>query len=80
VSVGVIPCLEILRFVLLKSGTGCVYNMINSIKSPASVSGNVSKPRLMSHVGRVRRVVCAGRSPAEIVGSNPTGGMDVCLL
>ena len=21
-----------------------------------------------------------GRSPAEIVGSNPTGGMDVCLL
>ena len=24
-------------------------------------------------------VVC-DRSPAEIVGSNPTGGMDVCLL
>jgi len=23
--------------------------------------------------------VC-GRSPAEIVGSNPTGDMDVCLL
>ena len=21
-----------------------------------------------------------GRSPAEIMGSNPTGGMDVCLL
>ena len=21
-----------------------------------------------------------GRSPADIVGSNPTGGMDVCLL
>jgi len=21
-----------------------------------------------------------GRAPAEIVGSNPTGGMDVCLL
>jgi hypothetical protein len=21
-----------------------------------------------------------GRSPAEIVGSNPTGGMDACLL
>ena len=21
-----------------------------------------------------------GRSPAEIVGSNPTGGMDVCVL
>jgi hypothetical protein len=22
----------------------------------------------------------SGRSPAEIVGSNPVGGMDVCLL
>ena len=21
-----------------------------------------------------------GRSPVEIVGSNPTGGMDICLL
>ena len=21
-----------------------------------------------------------GRSPAEILGSNPTGGMDICLL
>jgi hypothetical protein len=21
-----------------------------------------------------------GRSPAEIVGSNPTGGLDICLL
>jgi len=21
-----------------------------------------------------------GRSPAEIVGSNPTGGIDICLL
>jgi len=23
---------------------------------------------------------CTGCSPAEIVGSNPTGGMDICLL
>jgi hypothetical protein len=22
----------------------------------------------------------AGRSPTEILGSNPTGGMDICLL
>ena len=28
---------------------------------------------------RSKASVC-GRSPAEIVGSNPTGGMDVCLL
>ena len=26
------------------------------------------------------RWAAAGRSPAEIVGSNPTGGMDICLL
>jgi hypothetical protein len=25
-------------------------------------------------------VVCCGRSPAEIVGSNPTGGKDICRL
>jgi len=28
----------------------------------------------------VRLVLAPGRSPAEIVGSNPTGGMDICLL
>ena len=28
---------------------------------------------------RSKAQVC-GRSPAEIVGSNPTGDMDVCLL
>ena len=26
------------------------------------------------------KVYVYGRSPAEIVGSNPTGGLDVCLL
>jgi hypothetical protein len=30
-------------------------------------------------VARSKAEVC-GRSPAEIVGSNPTGGMDVCLM
>jgi hypothetical protein len=28
---------------------------------------------------RSKAYIC-GRSPAEIMGSNPTGGMDVCLL
>ena len=28
---------------------------------------------------RSKALVC-GRSPAEIVGSNPTGSMDICLL
>ena len=30
------------------------------------------------HVSRIK--VACGRSPAEILGSNPTGGMDICLL
>jgi len=38
------------------------------------------------HVSRIRvksltlRLLMSGRSPAEIVGSIPTGGMDICLL
>ena len=28
----------------------------------------------------INRRAAAGRSPAYIVGSNPTGGMDICLL
>ena len=32
------------------------------------------------HKERERECVCVGRSPAEIVGSNPTGDMDICLL
>ena len=33
---------------------------------------------------KITNIICiagpSGRSPAEIVGSNSTGGMDVCLL
>jgi hypothetical protein len=29
---------------------------------------------------RAEKVWVCGRSPAEIVGSNPTGGMNACLL
>jgi hypothetical protein len=34
------------------------------------------------HVSRIRdkSLTLCGRSPAEIVGSTPTGGMDICLL
>ena len=35
--------------------------------------------RTKSVAGPSGRTVC-GRSPAEIVGLNPTGGVDVCLL
>lgn len=38
---------------------GSVYNRINSTTSPASVVGNISEPRVMSQVGRLRKVVCA---------------------
>jgi hypothetical protein len=36
-----------------------MHSRINSIKSRASGAGNVSESRLMSHVGRVREIVCA---------------------
>ena len=35
------------------------YTRINSMKSPTSAAGNVSEPRLMSRIGRVREGVCA---------------------
>ena len=35
------------------------YRSINSAKSPTSDAGNVSEPRLISQVGRVREVVFA---------------------
>jgi len=50
-------CQEGFRFTELGS-----YSRMNSTKSPASGAGNVSKPRLMSQVGRVLEVVCGWRS------------------
>ena len=41
------------------------------------VTVNVNQP--VPVAARSKAWVC-GRSPAEIVGSNPTGGMDVCFL
>jgi len=35
-----------------------LYNRINSTRYPASGTGNISKPRLISHVKRVCKVVC----------------------
>jgi len=43
------------------------FNTINKKDTPVSVAA------------RSKTLVCS-RSPAEIVGSNPAGGMDVCLL
>jgi len=39
---------------------------------------DVSRSHTTTH--HIRWPQAAGRSPAEIVGSNPTGGMDICLL
>jgi len=36
--------------------------------------------RIMVKSLTLRLLMSCGRSHAEIVGSNPTGGMDICLL
>ena len=46
---------------------GCIVNSVSRMQVPVPVAA------------RSKAWVC-GRSPDEIVGSNPTGGMDVCLL
>jgi hypothetical protein len=42
-----------------KEQSGREYSRINSTKFPALGADNVSEPRLMSQVGRLREVVCA---------------------
>ena len=50
------------------------------------VSGSVVGPETELSSGRTTKILLCGEfynfffSPAEIVGSNPTGGMDICLL
>ena len=57
--------------------------MKTDIKSSFSNQINFQVPTLLDMpvpvAARSKEWVC-GRSPAEIVGSNPTGGMNVCLL
>jgi len=43
----------------VKASVTVQYRTINSIKSPGSGTPNVSEPRLLSQVGRLRKVVCA---------------------
>jgi len=38
---------------------GKAYSRINSTNCPASGGGCISEPRLMSHVGTVRKFVCS---------------------
>ena len=49
------------------------------MKTHGDARGGEVKGKLAIGVGG-RRPQAAGRSPAEIVGSNPTGGMEICLL
>jgi hypothetical protein len=44
------------------------------------VHANSTHEELRSFLSSALRIDVCGRSPAEIVGSNPTGGMDICLL
>jgi len=45
---------------------------------------NGDQPSKQIHQPSTNRILgtlwACGRSPAEIVGSNPSGGMDICLL
>jgi len=50
---------------------------VRSIEIKNNFAGEEEKP--VPVAARSKAYVC-GPSPAEILGSNPTGGMDVCLL
>ena len=43
----------------VKESATVQYRTIDSIKSPGSGTRNVSEPRLLSQVGRLRKFVCA---------------------
>jgi len=49
----------------------CIYFLENSL----IMSGLMPVP-----VAAQSKVLVCGHSPTEIVGSNPTGGMHICLL
>jgi len=43
-------------------------------------SYTTSIKKSLRNFGMLKYYSACGRSPAEILGSNPTGGMDICLL
>jgi len=71
-------------FVLDKGVGGADYSLTTRFFSANIISSTFDTPlrRLMSYIyiymEHPGERPC--RSPAEIVGSNPTGGMDICLL
>ena len=58
--------------------SGCVCNAATAAArlSPGPKFGTLDSTRRIENLDETD----SGRSPAEIVGSNPTGGMDICLL
>ena len=50
-----------------------------AISVETSASKHFCLEKIRSVVHDAADIAC-GRSPTEIVGSNPTGGMDICLL
>jgi hypothetical protein len=52
--------------------------IISNIGIPEGKLQNIRS--IMSNMAARSKAYVFGRSPAEIVGSNPPGGMDVCLL
>ena len=55
------------------------WSLVQSSTTDCGASLCVISKQLVPVAARSKALVC-GRSPAEIVGSNPTGGIDVCLL
>ena len=64
---GIIPRPACMEFVVYKIALEQVLSLNTSVSLPVPVTV------------RSKALVCS-HSPVEIVGSNPTGGMDVCLL
>jgi len=48
-------------------------NARDQVSHPYKTTGKIQVPKISAGERQ-------GRSPAEILGSNPTGGMDICLL
>ena len=65
----------------------CLFNPLNPELNPICSLLALLGAHHFLHVSRIRvklltlrLLMSYGRSPAEIVGSNPTGSMDICLL
>ena len=78
-SRGLIDKLSLAYFVKKYLAIQGIFNVHYKAPGPYPDFGPYSLSLPVPVAARSKALVC-GRSPAEIVGSNPTGGMEVCLL